>query len=70
MHTVCSKLRHVKLCMQQAMLPETRWTHYMLDPELIFGHCAIHKYFPIAKFLMVPRLSSVTPQCEQQGSSG
>lgn len=47
--------------MQQAVLPEIHWTHYMFGSELIFSHNDVQKYFPIAKFLMTPRLSSATP---------
>lgn len=66
----------MNLCMQQAMLPETHWTHCMRGSELIFGHCAIHKYFPVAEFLMVsdsalwPLHTGHDPQCEQLGLGG
>lgn len=56
---VCSEPRHMKLCVQQAVLPETHWTHYLFG--LIFSHCAIHKHIPAAKFLRAPRLSSCDP---------
>ena len=46
--------------MQQAVLPEIHWTHYMFGSELIFSHYDVQKYFPVAKFLMTPRLSSET----------
>lgn len=46
--------------MQQAVLPEIHWTHYMFGSELIFSHYDVQKYFPVAKLLMTLRLSSET----------
>ena len=57
------KAEDMNLCMQQARLPETRWTHCMRGSELIFGHCAIHT-------ALWPLHMGHDPQCEQLGLGG